>query len=211
MSIIERSPWQRGRDSAVSDEPGPVAPKVDASWAERLFSAGWMRGSDGRPTGAQGTHDALPVTAPVTTRKLANPPSSDPYTLLPMTREEYDLAQKAYFKHHGRFAGSLSGLPTLFAHEVRETLEYRRDLDAKQLCLRFLELFPLTQHADARSWLRVGLRYALDDCKVGMTPEIEKIRDQIVNGQDVAWQLLNTLALEDDAEREVGTHPRERG
>jgi hypothetical protein len=114
---------------------------------------------------------------------LANPPSADAKSLVAMDRHDYHAAQQAYERRHGVFAGTLRGMPTAFAHEVRATMEGRTDLDAGALCQRFAALAGHCSR-DADPWLRVGLFLALEARpSEEITPAIRSLRETVMAGR----------------------------
>ncbi len=134
-------------------------------------------------------------TVQVSTKELSNPPSADPAALVAMSEAEYAQAQRNYFARHGRYAGSLVGMPTSFSHEVRHSLEGRKDLNQVDLCRRFRDLRRIA-HADAEPWLRVGLHWALKDLwRKGeeLSAKARTIADYIVGGQEIADPLIEEL------------------
>ncbi len=131
--------------------------------------------------------------------QLSNPPSSNPKQLLAMSRTDYDQAQEAFYTEVGYYSGSMRGLPTLYAHEVRKILEaHERVMTASELCARFSEFYP-GAHKDAQSWLAVGLSYSLKvRPESEKTPEINQIIHGIVNGREALLSLVEAIGITKD-------------
>ncbi len=41
----EKTPYQRGYEAALRGEQCPSKPRGDASWADKLYNAGWTKGN----------------------------------------------------------------------------------------------------------------------------------------------------------------------